>query len=278
VTIARNRRRAGRKTTPARALLLGLGLAGIAAPAVAAPIRPGQGYTMSPGARAVVLDQEGRRIAIPRAGGAFPEGTSPTYLAYRLGPRGQVPDGTPRVAIAPGPGGAGPLRLDAAALRSIDAGLAASSRVAVVGPRQSFLVESASPAGLGGGQVQYWRPGGPGDSGGKSIGKTIEGWYDSSTDAVKDLNDRIADALKKAFTPPAPKPVIIPPSRVAAQVIDDVRSSAEAEAAAESPAAQAVAVADDAQPAPVPEPAAWVVFAAASALGLRLRRRKVETA
>ncbi|WP_165243508.1 hypothetical protein [Paludisphaera soli] len=266
---ARNRRRAAWKTSTRAVLLgMGVGLCGPAAPTTAAPVRPGAGYTLSADARrAVVLDQEGRRIAIPRSGGGFPERTTPTYVAYRLPGRSQVPEGVPTVAVTPGPGGAGPLRLDALALRALDAQLAASDRVAVLGPRQSFLVSAAAASSFAGdGSTQYWRPGVQGGPGGKSFGDTVGGWYDSSADAVKKINDQIADAFKKAFNPDPPKPVIIPPTRVAAQVLEGPMR--------DEPVHSAQGLADDAQPAPVPEPAAWLVFAAASALGLRLRPRK----
>ncbi|WP_156512737.1 hypothetical protein [Planctomyces sp. SH-PL62] len=278
MTNARNRRVAARRRSSltTTAILLGIGLTGPLATstpnATAAPLRTG--YTLgAPTSRAVVLDQEGRRIALPRAGGEFPAGTTPTYVAYRLPGRSQVPDGVPLVASAAGRNSAGPLRLDALALRSLNTELAGHDRVAVVGARQAFLVESASPSSLahgGDGSVQYWRPGVQGDPSGKSIGDTVGGWFDSSADAVKKINNQIADALKKAFTPPSPKPVIIPPARVAAQVLE---GEMQTQSSPES-ATAALALADDAQAAPVPEPAAWLVFAAASAFGLRLRSRK----
>jgi hypothetical protein len=273
---AREGRRAAWKTSTTAVLLgIGLGVSGPAAPtAAAAPLRSGSGYTLSADARrAVVLDQEGRRLAIPRSGSGFPEGTTPTYVAHRLPGRSQVPDGVPTVAVTPGPGGAGPLRLDAMALRSLDAHLAATDRVAVLGPRQAFLVSSAAGSSFpGDGSTQYWRPGVEGGSGGKSFGDTVGGWYDSSADAVKKLNDQIADAFKKAFNPDPPKPVIIPPTRpqVAAQVLEG--------AMRDDPVLSAQGLADETQPAPVPEPAAWLVFAAASALGIRLRPRKAARA
>lgn len=253
---ARNRRTAA-------ALGLGIAWASLATAATAAPLRP---YTATTDARrALVLDQVGHRIAIPRAGGSLPEGMTPTYLAYRLPGRSSVPEGTPTVAAAAGRGAVGPLRLDAMAIQSLNADLARSSQVAVVAPRQAFLVEKAAGSALSdaAATVHYWRAGIEGQPGGKSVGDTLEGWYNSSTDAVKKFNNSIVDSLKKTFAPNAPKPVILR-STAAAQVLklDDARGAT---------AEQSIA---PPQAAPVPEPSTWLVFAAASALGLRLRARK----
>lgn len=255
---ARNRRAAA-------ALGLGIAWAGLTSSAVsAAPLRP---YTSTTDARrTVVLDQDGRRIAVPRAGASLPEGTTPTYLAYRLPGRSNIPEGTPTVASATGRGAVGPLRLDAMAIQSLNADLARSSQVAVVAPRQAFLVAKATDSALSdaAATTQYWRAAVEGRPGGKSVGDTLEGWYNSSTDAVKKFNDSIVDSLKKTFAPDAPKPVILG-STAAAQVLslDGTQDGAIAEQSAAAP-----------QAAPVPEPSTWLVFAAASALGLRLRARK----
>ncbi|OJW18831.1 MAG: hypothetical protein BGO49_17560 [Planctomycetales bacterium 71-10] len=248
----------------AAALGLGIAWAGLTSSAVsAAPLRP---YTSTTDARrAVVLDQDGRRIALPRAGGSLPDGTTPTYLAYRLPGRSNIPEGTPTVASAMGRGAVGPLRLDAMAIQSLNADLARSSQVAVVAPRQAFLVAKATDSALSdaAAATQYWRAAIEGQSGGKSVGDTLEGWYNSSTDAVKKFNDSIVDSLKKTFNPEAPKPVILG-STAAAQVLSlDDPQGAIAEQSVAAP-----------QAAPVPEPSTWLVFAAASALGLRLRARK----
>ncbi|WP_337174790.1 hypothetical protein [Paludisphaera sp.] len=250
-----------------RALIsLGLGIIGgclSIVTATAAPLRPDTSTSVA--RLTMVLDQDGRRVALPRPGGSLPEGTTPTYLAYRLPGRTGVPEGTPTVAASSGRDAVGPLRLDAAAIQALNADLARSGQVAVVAPRQAFLVERAAGAALVDAttSTQYWRAAIAGSSAGKSIGNTLEGWYDSSTDAVKKFNQSIVDSLKKTFTPPAPKPVIIGP-RLAAQVLDPDGSA--------DPTAEATVA--ETQPAPVPEPATWIVFAAASALGLRLRARK----
>lgn len=255
---ARNRRTAA-------ALGLGIAWTCLTSPAAtAAPLRP---YTSTTDARrAVVLDQDGRRIAVPRAGGSLPEGATPTYLAYRLPARSGIPEGTPAVASATGRGAVGPLRLDAMAIQSLNANLARSNQVAVVAPRQAFLVAKATDSALSdaAATTQYWRAAIEGQSGGKSVGDTLERWYNSSTDAVKKFNDSIVDGIKKTFNPEAPKPVILG-STAAAQVLS-LEGTMEG-----TTAEQSVAVP---QAAPVPEPSAWLVFAAASALGLRLRARK----
>jgi hypothetical protein len=255
-----------RKRRPLVSRGLGIALACLstaAATATAAPLRP---YTSATNARrALVLDQDGRRVAIPRAGGSLPAGTTPTYLAYRLPGRAGIPEGTPTVTVSPGRGSVGPLRLDAPTIQSLNADLARSSQVAVLAPRQSFLVESATASALtdATASTQYWRAGIQGGEGGKSVGDTLEKWYDSSTDAVKKFNQSIIDSLKKTFTPPAPKPVILG-GKVAAQVF---APDGEGSSTTEPPVAAL-------QPAPVPEPSTWLVFAAASILGLRLRTRK----
>ncbi|MDG3005518.1 hypothetical protein [Paludisphaera mucosa] len=260
-------RRTAWLTNPATTGLLGLGI-GLGwfsdRSATAAPLRP---FTVSAeSGPAVVLDQDGRRIAIPRAGRELLAGTTPTYVAFRLAGRSQLPEGVPTVAAGTGRDAVGPLRLDALALRTLDARLASADQVAVLGPRQTFLVESASSAGLadGTGSTQFWRAGVAAPSGGKSIGDTLAGWYESSADAVKKLNDQIAGTIKKTFSPAAPQAVIIPPAKVAAQVLSQEMRTL--------PLSQSIS--DSVQPAPVPEPSAWLIFAAATVLGLRLRPRK----
>lgn len=255
---ARNRR---------AAVSLGLGITWAcltAASAAAAPLRP---YTSTAqDRRALVLDQEGRRIAIPRSGASLPDGTTPTYLAYRLPARSGVPEGTPTVSSAAGRDAVGPLRLDALAIRSLNAGLSTADQVAVVAPRQAFLVERAAGSGLSNAidSTQYWRAAIAGQTGGKTVGDTLEGWYNSSTDAVKKFNDSLVDSIKKTFNPAPPKPVILGRPTVAAQVLklDEIRDSVVAQ------------VVDIPQAAPVPEPSTWIVFAAATGLGVRLRSRK----
>ncbi len=240
----------------------GLGVVGAclsATTAAAAPLRP---HTVATAAgRALLLDQTGRRIALPRAGASPPSGATPTYLAHRLPGRSGVPEGTPTVAAAAGRGAVGPLRLDALAIQTLNADLAKSSQAAVIAPRQAFLVEKATDSSLADATAaaQYWRAAIANQDGGNSVGDTMKGWFDSGTDAVKKLNTSILDTLKKTFAAPAPKPVI------AAQVIDlgGLRMPPADESSAAAP-----------QAAPVPEPSTWLVFAAASVLGLRLRSRK----
>ncbi len=255
---ARNRR-------VAASLALGIAWACLtAATAAAAPLRP---YTSTAqDRRTLVLDQDGRRIAIPRQGTALPDGATPTYLAYRLPARSGVPEGTPTVSAAAGREAIGPLRLDALAIRSLNAGRVWSDQVAVVAPRQAFLVERAAGSGLADAidSAKYWRAAIAAQQGGKTVGDTLEGWYDSSTDAVKKFNNSLVDSLKKTFAPEAPKPVILGRTTVAAQVLklEDIRDSVVAQ------------VVEVPQAVPVPEPSTWLIFAAAAGLGLRLRLRK----
>lgn len=204
--------------------------------------------------RPFVLDQRGRRIAM-RGGGLelpprLPAGVAPTYLAYRLGPRSHAPDGTPIVTAVPRRGEpvVGPLRLDALARASLDAELAKTGRVALMTPRQSFLVESWGGSVLSdvAGASKTWRAeveGAKGAGRGGSVGKTDENWFDTSANAIKTWNQQALNAIKGMFKVSSPKPVIIPPKAVAAQTL--------------SPPAEAAQV----LPAPVPEPGSLIVFA-----------------
>lgn len=224
--------------------------------------------------RPLVLDQEGRRIMmIGGRGGVpprLPAGVAPTYLAYRLGDPSRAPEGAPSVSTVPGRGGpaVGPLRLDALAKASLDAELAKAGQVALVTPRQSFLIESwgnsvlsdvageswtwraeVEPPARGPGAGAGARPGGRGDS----LEGTVKDWYKSGSNAIKNWNQQALDAVKKVFKPEAPKPVIIPPETVAAHMLTPPES-----AALETPA-------------PVPEPGSLVVFAAAAVAAWRFR-------
>ncbi|WP_165068460.1 hypothetical protein [Paludisphaera rhizosphaerae] len=253
----------------AKAALLGLGLAmGMVAPTEGAVIRGAS-------SRALVLDATGKQIKMPRAGDAFPAGTSPTYVAYRMGPKQAVPDGTPTVSVTPARGGVGPLRLDSVALQSIDAGLAASTSVAVAEPRQKFLVERATTVTLADASTQYWRAAvSAAKDTGDEVGKAVKSVYNSGKSAVENIDDQIVKLLKTTLiAPEAPKVVIAgglaPSSRkvkAAAQVMEKAQTEAQVHAAAE-------VLASDVQAAPVPEPSSWLVFAAVSLLGVRLRSR-----
>ena len=260
----RGRRTAG--TAFARAALVGtIGLAEIFADgeAQAAPLRP---YTAAGSAgRALVLDQDGRRIALPRPGRELGGEATPTYLAYRVTAATTIPAGLPSVPSATGRGAVGPLRLDAQAIRAVNAGLAASNQVTVTAGRQEYLVTRATSGALSDASAQYWRAAVAGRQAGDSVGETVKGWYRASANAVDGLGDKISDALNKAFNPDPPKAVALyPPVRkAAAQVL--------VADAATAPEAAAPAVL--AQEAPVPEPAAWLAFAGIAALGLRLRSR-----
>jgi len=219
--------------------------------------------------RPMVLDQQGRRIALTGGRGGrpsrLPAGVAPTYLAYRLGDPSQAPQGAPSVAVAPGRGGAlmGPLRLDALAKESLDAELAKTGQVAVLTPRQTFLVESWGSSILSdvAGESHTWRaevdppaerPGpGPGTGAGgrdHSVEGTIKDWYNTSSNAIKNWNQQALDAVKGMFKSDPPKPVIIPPKTAAAQML-----------APPEPVAQEM-------PAPVPEPGSLIVFAAGAAV------------
>lgn len=218
--------------------------------------------------RPMVLDQQGRRIMMLGGRGELPPrlpaGVAPTYLAYRLGDPSQAPEGAPSVSTVPGRGGpsVGPLRLDALAKQSLDAELAKAGQVALLTPRQSFLIESWGNSVLSDvvGESKTWRaeveppargprPGGRDNS----FEGTIKDWYKDGSNAIKNWNQQALDAVKKVFKPEAPKPVIIPPKAVAAQMI----------APPETLAAPA--------PAPVPEPGSLVVFAAAAVAAWRFR-------
>lgn len=268
MSISREGRRAARTT--AKAALLGLGLAmGMAAPTEGAVIRGSS-------SRALVLDASGKQIRMPRAGDAFPTGTSPTYVAYRLAPKQEIPSGTPTISVTPARGGVGPLRLDSVALRSIDAGLAASTSVAVSEPRQKFLMERATSVTLADASTQYWRAAvASAKDAGDEVGNAVKSVFKGGKSAVENIDDQIVKLLKSTLiAPSAPKVVIaggMPPSsrkvKAAAQVIEQAQADSQVHAAAEMLAT------GDVQAAPVPEPASWIVFAAVSLLGVRLRRR-----
>ena len=264
-------RRAARTTsTTAKAALLGLGLAmGMLAPTEGAVIR-------SSSSRALVLDASGKQIKMPRAGDAFPAGTSPTYVAYRLGPKQDIPAGTPTISVTPARGGVGPLRLDAVALQSIDAGLAASTSVAVSEPRQKFLMERATSVTLTDASTQYWRAAvSSAKDSGNEVGNAVKSVFNRGKSAVEGIDDQIVKLLKSTLiAPEAPKVVIaggMPPSsrkvKAAAQVMEQAQADSQVHAAAEMLAT------GDVQAAPVPEPSSWLVFAAVSLLGFRLRSR-----
>jgi len=223
--------------------------------------------------RPLVLDQEGRRLAFAGGGRALPRrlpaGVAPTYLAYRLGDRSQTPDGAPVISATPGPGrpAMGPLRLDALAMEALDAELAKTGRVAVMTPRQAFLVESWGSSILSdvAGESKTWRAEveaptrGPG-AGGRddSVEGTIKDWYKTSSNAIKNWNQQALDAVKGMFKVDSPKPVIIPPKAAAQMLVPP------------EPAAQLM-------PAPVPEPGSLIVFAAGATIAawrFRFGRRR----
>lgn len=223
----------------------------------------------------LALDQEGRRITPIGARGGLPPrlpaGVAPTYLAYRLADPSRVPEEAPRVSLAPGRQGpaVGPLRLDALAKEAIDAELAKTGQVALMMPRQAFLIESWGNSVLSdvAGESKTWRaeidpsargprPGGRGNS----FEGTVKNWYKNSSNAIKNWNQQALDAVKKVFKPEAPKPVIIPPQTAAAQVI-----------VPPDPASLET-------PAPVPEPGSLAVFAAAAmAVAWRFRTGRRRT-
>lgn len=207
--------------------------------------------------RPFVLDQQGRRLSMAGGGRALPPrlpaGVAPTYLAYRLGDRSRAPEGAPVVASALGRGrpAMGPLGLDALAKEALDAELAKTGQVAVVTPRQAFLVESWGGSILSdvAGESKTWRAAveaparGPRPGGrGGSVEGTIKGWYNTSSNAIKNWNQQALDAVKGMFKVDPPKPVIIPPKTAAQMLVPP------------EPAAQAM-------PAPVPEPGSLIVFA-----------------
>ena len=270
--------RAARTTSTTMTALLTMGLAtATAGTSWGAPMR--QAASPWSANRAILLDATGKPIAMPRQGQAFPAGVTPTYVAYRLNPRQAVPSGTPTIPVTPARGGVGPLRLDAAALQSINAGLASSSEIAVTEPRQKFLLERATTDALSDPSTQFWRAVvGDAQSGADQVGQAVKSAYDTSKKAVQNLDDQIVKLLKNTFiAPEAPKPVIaggMPPSSTKIKAAARVLGRPTADAATTTTvhvAAQEVAVP---QAAPVPEPSAWLVFAAATALGLRLRSRK----
>jgi hypothetical protein len=252
------------------------------ATAWAGPI--GSSFALSPSelSRPVLLDQNGTQIRVLKgANGAtksLPAGASPTYVAYRLDKASELPEGYPTVNVGPGTARSGPargpLRLDALAKTALDTELAKSGEAAVHMPRQTYVVESlASLLGSKSGDAatQIWmastatggaRPR-PEKSDGSSLGDTLKGWFDSSTNAVQNLNSQIADAIKRQLFLAPPKPVIIPP-----------KTKAATKTAAQLLAPPGAAAADGTiQPAPVPEPASLLVFAAAiGAVALRLRK------
>ncbi len=216
--------------------------------------------------RPFVLDQQGRRIAMAGGGrdlpARLPAGVAPTYLAYRLGARPYAPDGTPIVTTVPGRGGpaVGLLRLDSLAKASLDAELAKTGQVAVMTPRQSFLVESWGGSILSdvAGPSKTWRAGVEAPAGGagpkgmsgrgdKSEG-TLESWYNTSANAIKNWNQQALDAVKGMFNVDSPKPVIIPPKAAAQTLAPPVE-----------PMLQVL-------PEPVPEPGSLIVFAAGATL------------
>ncbi len=225
-------------------------------------------------ARPFVLDQNGRRIAMLKGGRELPTnlpaGVAPTYLAYRLADRSDLPDGVPTISTTgQGRPAMGLLRLDALAKSSLDAELAKSGHATVLMPRQAFLVESWGGTVLSdvAGGTKTWRadvepqaqqtprPNGKNDS----FEGTVKDWYNTSSNAIKNWNEQALDALKGMFKTNSPKPVIIPP-KTATQILtppDGVDAAAQI------------------MPAPVPEPSSLLVFAAvATAAAWRLRSRR----
>jgi hypothetical protein len=238
------------------------------------PIGSAFALSSSEAARPILLDGNGTRIAVlrNRSGEAVlrPSDATPTYIAYRLDRSSELPRGFPTVNVggaAPHEGPArGPLRLDALAKSALDAELVKSGEAAVQMPRQAYYVASL-PRLLGSSPddatTQIWlastAAGGararPAKDDGTSLGDTLKGWFTAGSNAIQDLNNQIADAIKRQFYLDPPKPVIYPAPKA------KVRA-----------AAQVLAAPESIQAAPVPEPASFVVFAAVlAAAALRAR-------
>jgi len=267
-----------RTTTRIRLATALIALIALAASATAAarggPIGSGFALSSAEAARPILLDENGTRIAVmrtPKGEATFrPSNATPTYVAYRLDKASELPQGFPTVNVGgstPHGGPArGPLRLDTLAKSALDAELAKSGEAAVQMPRQSYYVASL-PGLLGSSPddatTRIWlastASGGakalPAKADGTSLGDTLKGWFDTSTNAIQNLNTRFFDAIKGQLHLDPPKPVIYP-----------------APTAKTRAAAQILAAPESIQAAPVPEPASLLVFAAAlGAAALRAR-------
>jgi hypothetical protein len=263
---------------PATALLV---LATTTATAWGSPINSSFTLSKTEASRPILLDKNGARIVVAKGPNGTttmrPSGASPTYVAYRLDKASELPDGFPTIKVGAGTHHSGPaygpLRLDSLAKTSLDAELAKSGEAAVQLPRQTYVVESlASLLGTtSDAATKIWLASTaasgaharPAQADGSSLGDTLKGWFNTSTNAIQNLNSQISDAIKRQLQLDAPKPVISPPlkTKTAAQLL-------------EAPGADAAALA---QAAPVPEPASLLVFAAAAgaaALRSRIGRKR----
>lgn len=117
--------------------------------------------------QALVLDQNGRRIALPTRAHpgavALPSGSVPSYLVYPVDSDDSVPKNFPTVKTGPAKAGqtTGPLHLDAAVKTQLDQALAQNGQVAVYTGKHTHLVELIAPlfgsAGTGGeGTTLIW--------------------------------------------------------------------------------------------------------------------------
>ncbi len=139
----RRRSRPRSSTALAVSLMLGLSL-GLSAPNRSDAAKLSSFLTAKDLARPLLLDQNGQQLQLPSSHHtreAFPQGSTPTYLAIPLSGGEHLPAGT--ITIFSGQGGSaeGPLDFNSLIKSKVDAALSTSGLVAVDTPERNYVVE-----------------------------------------------------------------------------------------------------------------------------------------
>jgi hypothetical protein len=217
-------------------------------------------------ARPVLLDQNGQQLELPSSNHprpAFPQGSTPTYLALPLYGGEHLPNGISTIFTGQGGPTVGPLDFNASVVTQVNTALASSGLVAVDAPQQNYVVEylprlnrSLAGSKMGAPSMPATQatpptsaPAATTSSANNEISQFLGGSLSFGQLAKNTVND-----VENLFHIKSSKPTARKPSlNLEAQVIDPPL------------------------PAPIPEPSSWLIFGlaiGAIALHRQLRRRR----
>jgi hypothetical protein len=244
-------------------------LLSLAAPSHALAAKLSSFLTPKDLARPVLLDQNGQQLLLPSSNHphpAFPQASTPTYLALPLYGGEHLPGGISTIFTGQGGPTVGPLAFNAAVVSQVNTALGTSGLVAVDTPHQNYVVEylprlSRSLAGSTMGAPPMpaslatppaSAPAATSSSASNELSQFLGGTLSFGQLAKNTMNDFENLLHFKSSKPTARKPSL----NLEAQVIDPPL------------------------PAPIPEPSSWLIFGVAMGaialhrqLRLRARRR-----